>query len=169
MSSRRRTIVVSIAGLVAVLLYCALAALQILVLNPLAAAPGLSLDEIRTIVGVGLEPDFVVIILGLGVALAVALAAVAIGASLPPRLTATLFLVLLAFGAFAYFGASFGPGMSLADTFGIGGADHSPWAMPLYLVSAASAIAATVMAVSASRSNSRSDAASSHSGIRSTT
>ena len=36
----------------------------------------------------------------------------------------------------AYFMASFGPGMALADTYGIGGGDHSPWAWPIYVVSA---------------------------------
>ena len=35
----------------------------------------------------------------------------------------------------AYFMASFGPGMALADTYGIGGGDHSPWAWPIYVVS----------------------------------
>ena len=29
-----------------------------------------------------------------------------------------------------------GPGMALADTYGIGGGDHSPWAWPIYVVSA---------------------------------
>ena len=35
----------------------------------------------------------------------------------------------------AYFMASVGPGMALADTYGVGGGDHSPWAWPIYVVS----------------------------------
>ena len=52
------------------------------------------------------------------------------------------YLVLLTFGAPAYFMASFGAGMGLADTYGISGADYSPWARPLYLVSLLSLLAA---------------------------
>lgn len=44
---QRRTLLISIVGVLAVLAYAVLAALQILVLNPLAAAPGLTMDEIR--------------------------------------------------------------------------------------------------------------------------
>ena len=42
----RSTLWITVAGVLAVLAYAALAAVQILVLNPLAAAPGLTLDEI---------------------------------------------------------------------------------------------------------------------------
>lgn len=44
----RPTLWICVAGVLAVTAYAALAAVQILVLNPLAAAPGgLSLDEVR--------------------------------------------------------------------------------------------------------------------------
>ncbi len=45
------------------------------------------------------------------------------------------YLSILVLGPIAYFVASFGPGMALADTYGIAGNDHSPWARPLYVVS----------------------------------
>lgn len=54
------------------------------------------------------------------------------------------FLALLMLGAVGYFVASFGAGMALADTFGISGADYSPWARPLYVVSALAAVAIVV-------------------------
>ncbi len=42
---RMQTLWISIVGVLAVTIYAALAAVQILVLNPLAAAPGRSLDR----------------------------------------------------------------------------------------------------------------------------
>ena len=58
MTSRRSRILVSVVGVLAVTLYASFAAVQILVLNPLAAAPGLTLDDIRALMGlveVGVE------------------------------------------------------------------------------------------------------------------
>lgn len=60
---------------------------------------------------------------------------------LQPRMLASWYLVLLTLGTPAYFIASFGPGMALADTYGIGGADASPWAVPLYVTSLLAVIA----------------------------
>lgn len=60
---------------------------------------------------------------------------------LQPRMVASWHLVLLALGTPAYFIASFGPGMALADTYGIGGADASPWAAPLHVTSGLAVIA----------------------------
>jgi hypothetical protein len=156
MSRRRQTIVVSIVGVLAVALYAGFAALQILVLNPLAAAPGRSLDQIRTDlsnVGESLGAEVVVFVLGIGVVIAVVVAVVAIAGAARPTLTALLFLAVLSVGAFGYFAASFTAGMGLADTYGISGADYSPWARPLYLVSAASLIAAIVLGVSMTRAS----------------
>lgn len=140
---RPATVWTSIAGAIVVTAYAALAATQILVLNPLAAAPGRSLDEIHVALstaGESLMPGAVFFVLGIGVALAVGLAVVAILGRARPEPVAAVFLALLMLGAPGYFIASFGAGMSLADTFGIGGADYSPWARPLYAVSAISAV-----------------------------
>lgn len=147
---RTATLWTSIAGVAAVVAYAALAATQILVLNPLAAAPGRTLGEIRTALsgaGESLMPGAVFFILGIGVVLAVGLAVIAIVGRARPEPVAAVFLALLMLGAPGYFVASFGAGMALADTFGIGGADYSPWARPLYVVSALAAIALVAGAV----------------------
>ena len=150
-SSRRATVWVSVIGVLAVATYAAVAALQIMVLNPLAAAPGRTLDQIRADMGgagESLSPASVLGILGIGVVLAVVVAIVAIIGRMPAALAAMVFLSLVVLGTPGYFGASFGAGMGLADTYGIGGADYSPWARPLY---AASLVALGVLLVLAVR------------------
>lgn len=151
MTRQAKTLWISITGGLAVTAYAALAAVQILVLNPLAAAPGLTLDEIRAEMsgaGESLGDERVLFILGIGVALAGGVAVVSIVTKAPPIVPGMTLLALLTFGALAYFAASFGAGMGLADTFGISGADHSPWALPLYAVSALAAIAVIVVGIS---------------------
>ena len=138
MSRRGETVMVSVAGVVVVALYATWAAVQILVLNPLAAVPGVPLGEIHATMTAqrqwqGAGP--VLMILGFGVLMAVILAGFAIAQRVHPIVPTMSFLVLLLFGAPAYFIASFGPGMGLADTYMIGGADASPWARPLYAIS----------------------------------
>ncbi|WEK61078.1 MAG: hypothetical protein P0Y60_17515 [Candidatus Microbacterium colombiense] len=143
----RHTLWISIAGVVAVIAYAALAAAQILVLNPLAAAPGLTLDQIHAEMSdasESLRPDVVLFILGVGVALSIGVAVISIVRKAPPIVPAMSMLGLLMLGTFGYFVASFGAGMALADTFGISGAEYSPWAMPLYLVSVLAALTAAV-------------------------
>lgn len=150
----RHTLWISIAGVVAVTAYAALAAVQILVLNPLAAAPGLSLEQIRTEMTSANEdpaPVRSVVILGVGVVLAVGVAVVSIVARAPAVVPAMAFLALLMFGAVGYFVASFSSGMALADTFGISGADSSPWARPLYAVSVLAALSIIVVGIAAAR------------------
>lgn len=80
MADRSLTRRIAALGTLAVVAYAALAAVQILVLNPLAAVPG------RT-------------------------------------------------------------GMALADSFGISGGDHAPWALPLYIASALALVALVTLAV----------------------
>ncbi|WP_374314970.1 hypothetical protein [Microbacterium sp.] len=88
------------------------------------------------------------VILGTGVALAILVFALMAFRPDASGTAATLFyLLMLVFGAPAFFAASFGPGMSLADTYGISGADYAPWGKVLYLVSAVALIAAVVVAV----------------------
>lgn len=97
-----QTLWISIVGVLAVTIYAALAAVQILVLNPLAAAPGRSLDEIHAEMsnaGESLMPGQAFFILGVGIALAVALAVVAVCTAAHPLIPAMGFLVLLMLGA----------------------------------------------------------------------
>lgn len=126
-------------GTLAVLAYAMLAAVQILVLNPLAAAPGATLDQISQDLadaGEHISTGFVIGFLALGPALAiVVLLLVARRADATVPAVASAYLLLLVLGTPAYFVASFGPGMALADTYWISGADQSPWAIPLYITS----------------------------------
>ncbi|MGO4488792.1 hypothetical protein [Microbacterium sp. 2RAF4] len=148
--TQRRTLGISIVGVLAVTAYAALAAVQILVLNPLAAAPGLTLEEIRfemSGAGESLMLGQVFLILGVGVVLAVVLSIVVVATGVHPLVAAMCFLALLMLGVIGYFAASFGAGMGLADTFGISGADYSPWARPLYAVSALSATALVAVGI----------------------
>ncbi|MFT3876207.1 MAG: hypothetical protein QM708_07290 [Propioniciclava sp.] len=129
----------SLAGTALVVLYAAFAAVQILVLNPLAAVPGQSLDQIHAGLaaqGETLAPPLVLITLGIGVALALAVLVRSWRHHDTDPWSAILsYSALLTLGAPAYFVASFGPGMALADAYGISGADYSPWAAPLYVIS----------------------------------
>lgn len=144
-----RTPVVAV-GVIAVIVYAALAALQILVLNPLAAVPGSSLAAIYAEMDAASETMPVtmpLLILAFGVAAAIVVAVLSIRSRLEPAHSALLFLLLLVLGAPGYFVASFGPGMNLADTFMIGGADHSRWSLVLFAVSLGAAAAAVVLAL----------------------
>lgn len=141
---------VAVIGVTAVTAYAGLAALQILVLNPLAAAPGSSLDAIYAemdAAGEAMPVTMPLLILGVGVAAAIVVALLSIRSRLEPAHSALLFLLLLVLGAPGYFVASFGPGMNLADTFMIGGADHSRWSLVLFAVSLGAAGAAVVLAL----------------------
>ena len=145
-SDHRLAVVIAAIGTILVTAYAGLAALQILVLNPLAAAPGKELHQIRAVmaaVGESLSAPMAVGVLSIGVGLAVVtFVLIAVLREATPLAAAVAFLVLLMFGAPAYFMASFGAGMGLADTYGISGADYSLWARPLYLVSFVSLLGA---------------------------
>jgi len=146
----RGTRVTVAVGVIAVIVYAALAALQILVLNPVAAVPGSSLAAIYAemdAAGETMPVTMPLLILGFGVAAAIVVAVLSIRSRLEPAHSALLFLLLLVLGAPGYFVASFGPGMNLADTFMIGGGDYSRWSLVLFAVSLAAAAAAVVLAL----------------------
>lgn len=136
---RRRTVAIAIVGTSVIFAYALLAVLQILVLNPLAAVPGADLAQILADVeaaGESLGVPVVIYIMRAGLVASLALLVLAAwGHHRSPRAVARYYLTLLMLGAPAYFVASFGAGMALADTYGIGGMDHSPWAEPLYATS----------------------------------
>lgn len=144
----RATVLVSILGAVAVTLYAAWAAVQILVLNPLAAVPGSSLAEINgAMVASGEAVNLMapLVVLGIGPALAIAAAWVCVANRVPPIVAVSGPLALLILGTPGYFVASFGPGMALADTFLISGGNHSLWYLPLYAVSALAFVAVIIV------------------------
>ena len=139
----RGHVAVVLVGTSLVLAYATLAVVQILVLNPLAAAPGRTLSQIHRDLEAAdqsLSPVLAVGIPALGVVLALVLGVVGMRSRTPVSTLALGYLVLLAAGTPAYFAASFGAGMSLADTYFIGGADHSPWSWPLHATSAAATV-----------------------------
>lgn len=141
---------VAAVGLLAVAAYAALAAVQIFVLNPLAAVPGASLSAIYAEMdsaGERMPVTIPVVVFSLGLGVAIVVALLSIRSKLEPAHSAMLFLLLLVIGAPGYFVASFGPGMNLADAFMIGGGDHSGWSTVLYATSLAAAIATPVLAL----------------------
>ncbi len=145
MSGRRRETSSSVAasawGAIAIAAYAALGALQILVLNPLAVAPGLSLGQIHAqldAVNESIATSWVLTWMGVGLGLGGFILLQAVGRNSTVSRSVTMTLVVLALGAPAYWIASFPAGMSLADTFATSGADHAPWALVLYSMSAAS-------------------------------
>ena len=146
---RRIAVLVAVLGTVSVVAYGLLAAVQIMVLNPLAAVPGAGLGQIRADMDAAQETlGAWWVLMTLGPAIAIALL-VRVGKrpELQPRIVASWYLGLLALGTPAYFVASFGPGMALADTYGIGGNDASPWAVPLHVTSVLAVIALAGLAV----------------------
>lgn len=156
---RRIARIVAIVGTLVLFAYAVVAAVQIAVLNPLAAVPGAGLEQIRADVAAAGE--------SLGSWWVLMAGGPAIGTVLlvrswkhpdvhPHRLAMT-YLVVLALGALAYFVASFAPGMALADTYLISGTDHSPWSMPLYAVSALAVVAGIGLEVWRAARISRSD------------
>lgn len=135
-----------------VLAYAVVAALQILVWNPLAAAPELSLPQIRAKLaasGEAISVAPVLILLGLGVALAVALMAWMLSWRAGRGQVLAVGLLVIAGGAPAYFVASFGVGMSLADGLGTTGGDHTPWGMALGATSLVALLVVALLAVDA--------------------
>ena len=149
----RTPLVIAAIGTAAVAAYAAWAAVQILVLNPLAAMPGRSLAEIHAdmdAAGQGVSIASTIGLLAVGVVLAIAALAVVIGRpGIPARAVAAVYLALLIAGALGYWFAAFSWGMSLADTYGISGGDHSPWARPLYAVSVAALAGLVAVGVTA--------------------
>ena len=132
-------IAAAVVGTLLVTVCAALGAVQILVLNPLAAVPGASLAQIQQELAAhdeSLGTPFVLAEMGFGVLLAIALLFIAVRIRLPLVVIAGGYLWLLILATPPYFLASFGAGMRRADTFGISGGDYSPWAWPIYLVSA---------------------------------
>lgn len=163
-SSPLSTRLIGLIGAAAVTAYAVFAALQIQVLNPLATMPGNTLREIHAAVGQTADTmgwGLMIVALLIGPLIAVTVATFAVRGRLRAGSVLMFMLALLALGTPAYFVASFPAGMTLADTFGVGGADHAPWANILHAVSLLAVVAlAVVMAVRAMRAGQRGGTAS---------
>ncbi|WP_146008955.1 hypothetical protein [Zhihengliuella halotolerans] len=133
----RRAAWAGLAGFCVVAAYAQVGVLQLLVWEPLAAAPGASLDEIRAAVEQAGESLYEPVVVGwavIGTVLAAAVLAGALARRLSVYQTLVLHLALLVLAAPSYFFASFGPGMALGDTFVTSGS-YPPWGTLLYFVS----------------------------------
>lgn len=118
--------------------------------NPLAAVPGLSLQEIYVELdraGQSFSPTPVIVWAVLGIAAAVVMAVSTLRrSSFALSQVVLVYALVLVGGAPSLLFVSFAPGMQLADGFGITGYDYSPWARPLYLTSFLAMIAAIATA-----------------------
>lgn len=149
----RARIVVAVVGVVVVAAYAALLAVNALVLDPLGAVPGRSLEQIYARVDVGndVAQDVVgvLVVAGIGVGLALTAAVVGLASRLPTTTIAVLHLGILAAGALATFQSGFWLGMDVADSWPTDGAAHTIWSGVLYLTSLAALIAIPAVLVGA--------------------
>lgn len=134
---RRQRTGLALAGLIALAVLCS--ALQIWVLNPLAAAPGgRSLGQVYADLGAAGELSgqwFGAVMHAAGLAAAGVLAWFTLERYEVSRtVLAVAGGMLLALAAPAYWLSSFGMGMALADAYQIGGGDHSPFSWAVYLL-----------------------------------
>lgn len=137
-------------GALAVLACAVLAALQIQVLNPLATVPGSSLREIHAAVGRTADTmgwGLMIAALLPGPLIAGAAAIAAARGRLRGSVVVLIMLGLLVGASPVYLVASFPAGMTLADTFGVGGADHAPWGNVLHALSLLAVVALVVAVV----------------------
>ncbi|MFI8631215.1 hypothetical protein ACIGEP_01290 [Microbacterium sp. NPDC077663] len=151
MSTRSLRTSIAVLGALAVTAYAVVMVLQISVWNPLAAAPGLTLGEIGAVAASRGETVFtpapwVFACIGIGLALVVLVPAILVPTA-STRVVTAAYLAIIAGGAPAYFAASFGPGMSLADTFAISGGDHAAGGSVLMVASGTAAIVLVVLGV----------------------
>lgn len=138
-------------GAAAVLAYAVFAVLQIQVLNPLATVPGSTLREIHATVGQTADTmgwGLMIVALLIGPLIAMTVAIFGVRGQLRPTAVLMIMLALLALGSPVYLVASFPAGMTLADTFGVGGADHAPWATILHTVSLLAVVALALIVIS---------------------
>lgn len=133
---QRQVVPIVLVGVLTTAAYALIGAFQILVWNPMAAVPGMSLQEIKSAMSSANEPlveapVYVWALAGPIIALAVGAFSIVRFPDLPWT-TTRLFLILIILGTPTYFFASFNPGMSIADAFATSGGDHAPWSRTLY-------------------------------------
>jgi len=151
-----RSVQAGLLGLAGVALYAIVGVLQVLVWNPMAAVPGETLGDIRAQLAQANAPltGAAVVtwaIVGMLVSVVVLIFATT-RASVTTELVVAATLVLLVFAAPGHIFVAFGPGISIADTFGVSGADHAPWGGVLYLVSGFALAGLIVLIIRAARS-----------------
>ncbi len=138
LAPRRTRVLVAAAGLTVVTVYAIVALAQILVWNPEAAVPGLTAAEVWREVGAvnqGPPNGFVVAVIAAGPALGLIFLLMFALTDSDVWSVVCAYLALLVVGVAGYFVASFGPGMGLADTYGISGGDYAYGGAALGVVS----------------------------------
>lgn len=166
MTSAQQRLLIAIAGSLLIAGYAAFGAVNILVLEPLAAVPGATLTQIDAELAAGGETLGAPSVIGAAVLASLVgllFAVVAVRGRWSPTLVAETFLVLLVFGAPAYFVISFGSGMSLGDVYEIRSEQHSPWGGILLLLSGVALLALAALAITSSV---RSDGSLNHEDAR---
>lgn len=148
----RTRIVVAVVGVLVVTLYAALLAVQQLVLDPLAAVPGTSLEAIHAHLegqGFDVRGDVVAVLVtaAIGVALALVVATVTLWRRVEPHFVVAWMLGIIAAGAVPFFVAGFQLGMDIADGYGVSGGAHTTWAGVLYVTSLTALVAIPVVIV----------------------
>ena len=133
---QRHVVPLVLVGVLITAAYGLIGALQILVWNPIAAVPGMSLQEIKTAMSSVNEPlveapVYVWALAGPVLALTVGTFSIMKFPGLSWTI-ARFFLILIMLGTPSYCFVSFSPGMSIADAFATTGGDHSPWSRILY-------------------------------------
>lgn len=141
---QRRVVPIVLVGVLITAAYALIGALQILVWNPMAAVPGMGLQEIKTAMSSANEPlveapVYMWAITGPILALTVGAFSITKCPDLPWTIT-RFFLIIVILGTPTYFFASFSPGMSIADAFATSGGDHAPLSRILYGMSLLSLI-----------------------------
>ena len=142
----KQRLVIAIVGVAVVALYATVMAVQALVLDPLAAMPGLTLDQIHAGVRetggrVGWNIAIVIITATFGVGLAVIAAVFGLWKRLSPLVEASIFLGIVTAGAVVNFYSGFALRMDVADAYGISGRDYTVWPGVLYIISLVALIA----------------------------
>lgn len=148
----RNRVLLSLLGILVVGAYAALMAYESLVLDPRAAVPGASLQEIHshlTESGMNVKADIAAVIRTsvIGVGLAVVAAAVGIWRRVSLPTLAIMFLAVVAAGAVPAFLNGFALGMDVADAYGVGGGAHTIWPGVLYVTSLAALVTLVVLIV----------------------
>jgi hypothetical protein len=136
-------------GVLVVAGYALVGVLQVLVWNPLAAAPGAALGEINAHLERANETLAAPLVLGwalTGTALATGVLVAALRRHITTvRGVVALDLLILVLAAPSLWLASFPAGMGIADAYGTTGADHAPWGMALYALSAVALVVLMVL------------------------
>ena len=142
----KQRLVIAIVGVAVVALYATVMAMQALVLDPLAAMPGLTLDQIHAGVRetggrVGWNIAIVIIMAAFGVGLAVVAGVLGLWKRVPPLTVVSILLGIVTLGAVATFYSGFALRMDVADAYGISGRDYTVWPGVLYITSLVALIA----------------------------